>query len=105
MNKQPENIITIDKTSLYNLKLLQKQIAPKGKSHPRRLHPSLGTVDIVYSFLRGDGEHPFFYVETTNPPAFFHNFPPSKGKIVVLPKKTNRRGEVGFSLFLDYLIE
>lgn len=74
------------------------------RSHSSRESPNLGSPDIVYSFLRADGQHPFLYIQTSDPNTPLDIFPKSAGKVVYLPSKMKKRGEEGFKLFLHTLV-
>ena len=74
--------------------------------HPRRKGFDIGSLDIVYTFLRGDGSHPFFYVETRDPMVPQDLFLADMGHVEFIcgGKGVECHGELGAFKFFSYLI-
>ena len=97
--------IIIDKTLLQSNPQKVYHIAPTGKNRPRRIGPKPGTVDVVYTYLKGNGTHSKFYIQISDSSIECDIINPELGTIQYIPLKFPRRGERGVFLFFQYLIE
>jgi len=103
-NKNPDQIVAMDKTSFHGDARYVKNISIKGGGRPRRRNEPRGIKDVVYIALVGNGTVSPLYVETPHgadlrgTDHFLRVIPPMKGK----KKDGVGRGEIGM---LDWVAE